>query len=170
MSHPLGQEERFQRLEGIFVRQVIEVDLNGSSEQIFSALSDLANYKNWLGFIDTIDTVDADGGSACWIVTLRAQVGPFARLKKLRMVRVEEDFPELIRFSRKETDSKDHSDWDLHVTINEKESMGCSVQMVVSYSGGFWSVPLQAVFTSHVETAKVRLREMFSSNDDSSES
>ena len=127
MSHPLGQEERFQRLEGIFVRQVIEVDLNGSSEQIFSALSDLANYKNWLGFIDTIDTVDAAGGGACWIVTLRAQVGPFARLKKLRMVRVEEDFPELIRFSRKETDSKDHSDWDLHVTINEKESMGLSL-------------------------------------------
>ncbi len=170
MSHPLGQEERFQRLEGIFVRQVIEVDLNGSSEQIFSALSDLANYKNWLGFIDTIDTVDADGSGACWIVTLRAQVGPFARLKKLRMVRAEEDFPESIQFSRRETDSKDHSDWDLHVTINEKESMGCSVQMVVSYSGRFWSVPLQAVFTSHVETAKVRLREMFPSNDDSSES
>ena len=168
MSHPLGQEERFQRLEGIFVRQVIEVDLNGSSEQIFSALSDLANYKNWLGFIDTIDTVDADGGSACWIVTLRAQVGPFARLKKLRMVRVEEDFPELIRFSRKETDSKDHSDWDLHVTINEKEGVGCSVQMVVSYSGRFWSVPLQAVFTSHVETAKVRLQETFSSDGGSS--
>ena len=170
MSHPLGQEERFQRLEGIFVRQVIEVDLNGSSEQIFSALADLANYKNWLGFIDTIDTVDADRGGACWIVTLRAQVGPFARLKKLRMVRVEDNFPGLIRFSRKETDSKDHSDWDLHVTINEKESMGCSVQMVVSYSGGFWSVPLQAVFTSHVETAKVRLQKTFSSNDDSSES
>ena len=152
------------------MRQVIEVDLNGSAEQIFSALSDLAYYKNWLGFIDTIDTVDADGGDACWIVTLRAQVGPFARLKKLRMVRVEEDFPKLIRFSRKETDSKDHSDWDLHVTISEKGDIGCSVQMVVSYSGGFWSVPLQAVFTSHVETAKVRLREMFPSNDDSSES
>ena len=168
MSHPLGQEERFQRLEGIFVRQVIEVDLNGSSEQIFSALSDLANYKNWLGFIDTIDTVDAAGGGACWIVTLRAQVGPFARLKKLRMVRVEEDFPELIRFSRKETDSKDHSDWDLHVTINENEGVGGSVQMVVSYSGRFWSVPLQAVFTSHVETAKVRLQETFSSDGGSS--
>ena len=152
------------------MRQVIEVDLNGSSEQIYIALADLANYKNWLGFIDTIDTVDADGGGACWIVTLRAQVGPFARLKKLRMVRVEEDFPELIRFSRKETDSKDHSDWDLHVTISEKGDMGCSVQMVVSYSGGFWSVPLQAVFTSHVETAKVRLRKMFSSNGNSSES
>ena len=167
MSHPLGHEERFQRLEGIFVRQVIEVDLNGSSEQIYIALADLANYQNWLGFIDTVDT---DGGDTSWIVTLRAQVGPFARLKKLRMVRVEEDFPELIRFSRKETDSKDHSDWDLHVTISEKGDMGCSVQMVVSYSGGFWSVPLQAVFTSHVETAKVRLREMFPSNDDSSES
>ena len=167
MSHPLGHEERFQRLKGIFVRQVIEVDLDGSPEQIFATLADLANYQNWLGFIDTVDT---DGGDTFWIVTLRAQVGPFARLKKLRMVRVEEDFPELIRFSRKETDSKDHSDWDLHVTINEKESVGCSVQMVVSYSGGFWSVPLQAVFTSHVETAKVRLQETFASNDDSSES
>ena len=165
MSHPLGQEERFQRLEGIFVRQVIEVDLNGSSEQIFSALSDLANYKNWLGFIDT---VDIDTGDTCWIVTLRAQVGPFARLKKLRMVRVEELVPELIRFSRREIDSKDHSDWDLYVTINEKEGVGCSVQMVVSYSGRFWSVPLQAVFTSHVETAKVRLQETFSSDGGSS--
>ncbi len=152
------------------MRQVIEVDLNGSSEQIYIALADLANYKNWLGFIDDIDTVDIDAGNTCWIVTLRAQIGPFARLKKLRMVRVEEDFPKSIRFSRKETDSKDHSDWDLHVTISEKGDMGCSVQMVVSYSGGFWSVPLQAVFTSHVETAKVRLRKMFSSNGNSSES
>ena len=165
MSHPLGHEERFQRLKGIFVRQVIEVDLDGSPEQIFAALADLANYQNWLGFIDTVDT---DGGDASWIGTLRAQVGPFARLKKLRMVRVEELVPELIRFSRREIDSKDHSDWDLYVTINEKEGIGCSVQMVVSYSGRFWSVPLQAVFTSHVEAAKVRLQETFSSDGGSS--
>ena len=165
MSHPLGHEERFQRLKGIFVRQVIEVDLDGSPEQIFATLADLANYQNWLGFIDTVDT---DGGDTFWIVTLRAQVGPFARLKKLRMVRVEELVPELIRFSRREIDSKDHSDWDLYVTINEKEGVGCSVQMVVSYSGRFWSVPLQAVFTSHVETAKVRLQETFSSDGGSS--
>ena len=165
MSHPLGHEERFQRLKGIFVRQVIEVDLDGSPEQIFAALADLANYQNWLGFIDT---VDIDGGDASWIVTLRAQVGPFARLKKLRMVRVEELVPESIRFSRREIDSKDHSDWDLYVTINEKEGVGCSVQMVVSYSGRFWSVPLQAVFTSHVEAAKVRLQETFSSDGGSS--
>ena len=165
MSHPLAHEERFQRLKGIFVRQVIEVDLDGSPEQIFAALADLANYQNWLGFIDTVDT---DGGDASWIVTLRAQVGPFARLKKLRMVRVEELVPESIRFSRREIDSKDHSDWDLYVTINENEGVGCSVQMVVSYSGRFWSVPLQAVFTSHVETAKVRLQETFSSDGGSS--
>ena len=165
MSHPLVHEERFQRLKGIFVKQVIEVDLDGSPEQIFATLKDLANYQNWLGFIDTVDT---DGGDASWIVTLRAQVGPFARLKKLRMMRVEELVPESIRFSRRETDSKDHSDWDLHVTINEKEGVGCSVQMVVSYSGRFWSVPLQAVFTSHVEAAKVRLQETFSSDGGSS--
>ena len=165
MSHPLGHEERFQRLKGIFVRQVIEVDLDGSPEQIFATLADLANYQNWLGFIDTVDT---DGGDTSWIVTLRAQVGPFARLKKLRMMRVEELVPELIRFSRREIDSKDHSDWDLYVTINEKEGIGCSVQMVVSYSGRFWSVPLQAVFTSHVEAAKVRLQETFSSDGGSS--
>ncbi len=165
MSHPLVHEERFQRLKGIFVKQVIEVDLDGSPEQIFATLKDLANYQSWLGFIDTVDT---DGGDTSWIVTLRAQVGPFARLKKLRMVRVEEHVPESIRFSRRETDSKDHSDWDLHVTINEKEGVGCSVQMVVSYSGRFWSVPLQAVFTSHVETAKVRLQETFSSDGGSS--
>ena len=86
----------------------------------------------------------------------------------LQELRVEEHVPESIRFSRRETDSKDHSDWDLHVTINEKEGVGCSVQMVVSYSGRFWSVPLQAVFTSHVETAKVRLQETFSSDGGSS--
>ena len=167
MSHPLRYEERFQRLKGIFVRQVIEVDLDGSPEQIFDALANLANYQNWLGFIDTVDT---DGGDASWIVTLRAQVGPFARLKKLRMVRVEENFPESIRFTRRENDSKDHSDWDLYVTIKQQEDVGCSVQMIVSYSGSFWSVPLQAVFTSHVEAAKVRLQETFSSNGDSSKS
>ena len=60
------------------------------------------------------------------------------------MVRVEEDFPELIRFSRKETDS-DHSDWDLQVTINEESAGvfradGCFVLC------GFWSVPLRLFY------------------------
>lgn len=149
------------------MRQVVQVDLDGSAEQIFDVLKNLEAYESWLGFVDSVKALEAEVHMPCWQVTLRAQIGPFARLKKLRMVRVEEEAPRVIRFVRRETDGKEHSDWELLVLIEEQESVRCSVNMEVSYSGRFWSLPLQSVFISHVDTAKNLLQQTFAEDESS---
>ena len=140
---------------------MVKVDLYGSPQQIFGVLKDLEAYESWLGFVDSVETLEAEGNLACWQVTLRAQIGPFARLKKLRMVRVEEEAPRVIHFVRRETDGKDHSDWELLVHIGERESGGSSISMEVSYSGRFWSAPLQNIFNSELATAIDRIQDTF---------
>jgi hypothetical protein len=140
------------------MRQMIEVDLKSSPEQVFSALENLKAYENWLGFIDVIEEFDTEAGVPCWDVTLRAEIGPFSRLKKLRMVRfVSEPYKE-IGFTRRESDDKVHSDWNLSVRIKSEDADSCTVFLEVAYSGRFWSKPLQGVFNSHVAAAKDLLR------------
>ena len=149
------------------MRQMVKVNLDGSSERIFGVLKDLAAYESWLGFVDSVESLEAEGNLACWQVTLRAQIGPFARLKQLRMVLVEDEAPRVIRFVRRETDGKEHSNWELLVLIDGREGGGCSVTMEVSYSGKFWSLPLQSVFHSHVDAAKDLLQQTFAEEEDS---
>jgi hypothetical protein len=140
------------------MRQMIEVDLKNSSEQVFSTLENLKAYENWLGFIYVVEELDTDGGDPCWDVTLRAEIGPFARLKKLRMVRVLSEPHKEIRFARRESDGKVHSDWSLSVKIKGEDTDRCTAFLEVAYSGRFWSKPLQGVFNSHVAAAKDLLR------------
>ncbi|MCH1512312.1 MAG: SRPBCC family protein [Acidimicrobiales bacterium] len=158
MLHPLSLEERFYGTDRTFMRQMIEVDLRSSPEQVFSALENLKAYEKWLGFIDVVEELDIGTEVPCWDVTLRAEIGPFSRLKKLRMVRfVSEPYKE-IGFVRRESDDKVHSDWNLNVRIESKETNRCTVFLEVTYSGRFWSKPLQGVFNSHVAAAKDLLR------------
>ncbi|MDG2301845.1 MAG: hypothetical protein P8L22_08725 [Acidimicrobiales bacterium] len=149
------------------MRQMVKVDLDGSPQQIFGVLKDLEAYENWLGFVDSIETLEAEGDLPCWQVTLRAQIGPFARLKQLRMVLIEDEAPRIIRFVRRETDGKEHSDWELSVLIDGRAGSSSSVSMELSYSGKFWSLPLQSVFNSHVDAAKSLLQQTFAGDEDS---
>tara|TARA_B100000953_G_C18001674_1_gene415320 strand:+ start:1067 stop:1519 length:453 start_codon:yes stop_codon:yes gene_type:complete len=144
------------------MKQVIEVDLDSSSEKIFNVLNNLEAYENLLGFVDCVEALEPEAGIPCWLVTLRAKVGPFSRLKKLRMARTEEKRPEVVRFSRREIDDKNHSDWELLIHLEDQGDNRCSVYVEVSYSGRFWSGPLQSVFNSHVDTAKHLLQQTFS--------
>tara|TARA_B100001250_G_scaffold288652_1_gene250401 strand:+ start:50 stop:499 length:450 start_codon:yes stop_codon:yes gene_type:complete len=149
------------------MRQMVKVDLGGSPQQIFRVFKDLRVYEILLGFVDSVETLETEGSLPCWQVTLRAQIGPFARLKQLRMVLVEDEAPRVIRFVRRETDGKDHSDWEILVLVDGREGGGCSVSMEVSYSGKFWSLPLQSVFNSHVNAAKDLLQQAFPVDEDS---
>ncbi len=143
------------------MRQVVKVDLDGSPVQVFDVLKDLEAYESWLGFVDSVETLGAEGNLPCWQVTLRAQIGPFARLKKLRMVRVEDEAPRVIRFVRRETDERNHSDWELLVHIKKREGSGSSISMEVAYSGRFWSAPLQSIFDAELATAIDRIQDTF---------
>ena len=65
------------------MRQTIELTVASSLDNVFTALRDLETYTEWLSFIDSIEKVEIQGEDQSWIVVLRSQLGPFARMKKL---------------------------------------------------------------------------------------
>ncbi len=126
-------------------------------------MSDLNTYSNWMTLIEKCESAvpaPSDVGPAWW-VTLRAKVGPFARSKRLRMVRTQTDAPDHVRFERAETDGKSHSDWIMEAHL-EPSDEGSRVTFELSYSGGLWSGPLDAVLGSQVDDSVPRLREYVS--------
>ena len=66
------------------MQKSILLDVNAEPELVFDVLSDLKNYPLWLSFIQKVENTDIHES---WMVTLRSQIGPFSRLKKLRMRR-----------------------------------------------------------------------------------
>ena len=143
------------------MHEVINIELDTHSELAFTALSDLTNYAQWLSFIDKATPVGDEDGKNCWVVTLRARIGPFSRLKKLRMVRIISVPEQEIEFSRSETDGRNHSDWNLNVRIKSTGDTSCMISLSVNYSGGFWSKPLNNIFFDEVEKGTKRLQESF---------
>ncbi len=144
------------------MRQSVELVVKASTEEAFAALRDLETYRDWLGFIHSVDELVA-ANETSWNVVLRSELGPFARMKKLRMVRTSELPYSSVTFSRVEIDGKEHSNWTLDVSCLSLTETTTQLSLTVVYSGGFWSRPLESVFNSHVEDAKVKLREYFDS-------
>jgi hypothetical protein len=127
-------------------------------------MSDLGTYSNWMSLIEKCEVAvpsHEDIGPAWWI-TLRAKVGPFARSKRLRMVRTQMDPETSVRFERRETDGKSHSDWIMEAQLVSVDPAVdgniSSVTVDLSYSGRLWSGPLEAVLGSQVTDAVPRLR------------
>jgi hypothetical protein len=141
------------------VQRSISADTPASPDRLFETMSDLGTYVEWMTLIERCEPavpVAEDAGPVWW-VTLRAKVGPFARSKRLRMVRTLIDAPSVVRFERRETDGKAHSAWvmEAHVTASE---VGSQVTVELTYSGGLWSGPLDAVLGSKVDDSVPRLR------------
>tara|TARA_B100000902_G_scaffold399229_1_gene469132 strand:- start:1668 stop:2102 length:435 start_codon:yes stop_codon:yes gene_type:complete len=143
------------------MRQTVELTVKADSGSVFDAFSDLENYLEWLGFIDSVEPVTNGNGDLSWTVVLRSQLGPFARMKKLRMVKNREEPNSSISFVRVELDEKEHSSWDLEVMCQPVSDDSTRVKLTVSYSGKFWSRPLEVAFNSQVEDAKIRLTQYF---------
>lgn len=140
---------------------MISADVDVPAAQLFSAMNDLGTYGEWMALIDRCDVADpheSDTGPA-WVVTLKAKVGPFARSKRLRMVRVESLADSSVRFERRELDGKEHSAWTMEAAIQPGSSPDESaVTVELTYSGGLWSGPLDAVLGTQVDAARDRLR------------
>ncbi len=100
-----------------------ELIVPATVERTFGLVDDLGEYPAWLRMVHaatpTDDTVAPDAGAAevAWIVELRAQVGPFARSKRLRMVRSIHEPTERVRFERAERDGRSHAPWTLEVEL-----------------------------------------------------
>ena len=70
------------------------LDANCDASRLFDLVNDLASYPQWMDLVHRVESV----GEGAWEVELRAKVGPFARSKRLRMVRTASEPSSLVRF------------------------------------------------------------------------
>ncbi len=136
-----------------------ELIVPATVERTFGLVDDLGEYPAWLRMVHaatpTDDTVAPDAGAAdpAWIVELRAQVGPFARSKRLRMVRSIHEPTERVRFERAERDGRSHAPWTLEVQLEPApEPASTRLTMRLHYGGRlFTGAVLQRVLDDEIE-------------------
>ncbi len=138
-----------------------------SLDRAFALVDDLMAYPAWMDLVHDVDDVSPTREDRAWDVELRAEVGPFARSKRLRMVRVERDAPHRVVFERDEIDGRRHSSWVLSATLEPAtEKTGASdtteatrLTMTLTYGGSLWTgAVLQRVLDDHVERGAATLR------------
>lgn len=141
-----------------------------SPERAFALVDDLTAYPAWMDLVHDVSDVSPTPDQRAWDVELQAQVGPFARSKRLRMVRVMCDAPYRVVFERSEIDGRRHSSWVLAATLEPApESTGTSgtsgtseatrLTMTLTYGGSLWTgAVLQRVLDDHVERGAATLR------------
>ena len=136
------------------------VIVNAGIERSFFVLSEMTNYALWLDFIDSVEAIDSEGDPV-WVLVLKAQLGPFSRMKKLRMAKVLSDHHRMIRFRREEVSGKDVSEWSIDIIFEQLDLNDTQITFKVSYSGKLWSRALETAFNSYVEKARIDLQSYF---------
>ncbi len=127
-------------------------------DALFAWVDDLARYPDWLDIVPRAAPVEphpADVGPV-WSVDLRGKLGPFARAKRLRMVRTASEAGRHARFERAEHDGRDHSSWVLDAKIDETPG-GCRLTMGLHYGGRLWVPVLDRVLADEIERSRPRL-------------
>lgn len=148
------------------MQKAFSATTSASPDDLFEVVSDLETYAHWL---DVVDGVERTEDTDAWIVTLKARVGPFARSKRLRMVRTNNQPPAdssvgEVRFERAETDGKEHSAWTLAATVGPPgTSTGpggdrSEVHLDLHYEGAMWSGLLDGVLDAAADRATKELR------------
>lgn len=136
---------------------VRSVAVPGPAERAFDLVDDLASYPRWMDLVHDVAISDSGSGDPAWDVELQAQVGPFTRSKRLRMVRTVHEPYERVVFERSETDGREHAAWVLAVDLVATNSVGSDtstveVTMALAYGGRLWTgAVLQRVLDDHVE-------------------
>jgi hypothetical protein len=126
--------------------------LPGPPERAFALVDDLAAYPEWMDLVHDVSVASPDAGSPAWNVELQAQVGPFARSKRLRMVRVVHRPSSEVVFERAEVDGRRHSPWVLRARLSPAVGDTVELVMTLTYGGNLWTgAVLQRVLDDHVE-------------------
>lgn len=98
-----------------------------------------------------------------WEVELRARIGPFARSKRLRMVRTVHEPERRVRFERAELDGRDHADWTLDTTLDDTPSGASLLTAQLRYGGELWTGGiLERVLQDEIRRAKAALTQLVS--------
>jgi hypothetical protein len=132
----------------------VTADLDAPHEpaRVFALVQDLTRYPTWL---DIVPRVVPEGDGA-WLVDLRGRLGPFARSKRLRMVRTADEAPNHVRFEREERDGRSHSPWVLDASV-EPRGDGSRLTMHLHYGGGLFGPVLERLLRDEVERSRPRL-------------
>jgi carbon monoxide dehydrogenase subunit G len=128
-----------------------DLDAPHPPAQVFAVVADLATYPRWL---DIVARAERDGEA--WSVDLRGRLGPFARSKRLRMVRTAAAEPTHARFERAELDGRSHSPWVLDATVVPMGD-GTRLTMHLHYGGGLWMPVLERLLRDEIERSRPRL-------------
>lgn len=131
---------------------------------LFAWVEDLGRYPAWLEIVPRAEPVEpdpADEGPA-WSVDLRGQLGPFARSKRLRMVRVAHEPPTRVVFERREHDGRSHSLWRLTADV-QSAAGGSVLHMHLHYGGRLGGGPVEGLLASEIAGSRQRLLALLAS-------
>jgi hypothetical protein len=161
------------------VEKVFRVETDSNVKQLFEVVSDLSSYPGWIDVVHKVESAGDGPGETTsdddptWWVTLRAQLGPLARSKRLRMRRtvlVRPEPPGLtghVRFERTETDGRDHAQWTMEVKVGAAESSGSPswADCRLYYGGSLWNGLLDGQLDSVADRATRRLQSLVAAGD-----
>lgn len=133
---------------------------------VMAWVDDLARYPSWMRLVHAVEIVEADPRGPAWMVELRARLGPFARSKRLRMVRTVHDVPHRVVFERVELDGRHHAPWVLTLAIRtDTEGGPTHLDVHLHYGGGLWTGGmLERVLADEVERGRDRLLSLLRSH------
>ena len=121
----------------------------------YSVLRDLTQYPKWLDIVHA--AVKEEGSDSAWTVELRGKVGPFARSKRLRMVRTIDDANSSVVFERSEIDGRNHSNWRLTVYVGGAGNK-TEVSVEMFYGGSmFGGGILERMLADQIERSRPNL-------------
>jgi hypothetical protein len=122
-------------------------------------VADLTHYPEWLDIVPRAVAVDAHEGDPgpAWSVDLRGRLGPFARSKRLRMVRTVHEAPRRARFERLEHDGRRHSPWVLEADVGSDGGDGSRLTMRLHYGGSLVGPLVERLLADEIRQSKPRL-------------
>lgn len=142
---------------------------------MYALVRDLASYPMWLDIVHRVQVDQTQQGEDCaWVVELRGKVGPFARSKRLRMVRASDQSPGDQRpsflnsgrvvFERRELASRRHSQWVLTANVMSTVS-GSTLSVHLHYGGALFSGGvLERLLAEQISRGRERLLQLLAKN------
>lgn len=128
--------------------------ISASPGAVRSVLRDLSTYPGWMPIVSS---VQADGADH-WLVELRVAIGPFARSKRIRMMRAE-DRSDTVVFTRSESDGRSHSKWEMQLDLEARDSH-TTVSAVLRYEGKMWTPgPVEDALNNGLDKGIAQLQE-----------